>query len=157
MIRAFFSNTSMFLLRRARARAATSFGRVQHWDERGCPRGWTPCPPQASALWTSSAWASLASAREMGRMRPTPWRGRLVKWLCGEGSTSPEMAEPPGRRRRLSMANAKRTNELNPEVAHEWLRKVLDGWVKLISQNLPVRIERELDKLRAKLKQPELQ
>lgn len=45
---------------------------------------------------------------------------------------------------------------LAPEVAHEWLQKVLAGWVALVRRDLPGRIERELDKLRAKLKTPSL-
>jgi hypothetical protein len=128
------------------------------WDERDYHADGTPCTPQERAeriMDIIGVGKPGLRTQEMDDAADS-LAGAIDKWLCGEGSTSPEMAESARAAEAAQYGERQRTNELDPELAHEWLRKVLDGWVKLVRQNLPVRIERELEKLRAKLKQPEL-
>lgn len=130
------------------------------WDERDYHADGTPSTPQERA----ERVMEILGVGEPGArtvdmdVAAIGLAAAIESWLAGEGSTSPEMAQSAraAEAAQHGEPESKSASRLDPAVAHEWLEKVLAGWVALVRRDLPRRIERELDKLRSRLKAPSL-
>ena len=91
--------------------------------------------------------------------------GAIEAWLAGDPMTpgfsgksnGTPINSSPETVRETQMGEARQYGEpavttLHPEVAEQWLKAVLAEWVAVVRQRLPLRIEKELDKVRREMR-----
>jgi hypothetical protein len=126
-------------------------------------RGWMPRPTCLKISQRDGKWAcaEVTMLRRLMDDAAKSLAGAIEAWLAGDPMTpgfsgksnGTPINSSPETVRETQMGEARQYGEpavttLHPEAAEQWLKAVLAEWVSVVRQRLPLRIEKELDKVR---------